>query len=163
MATQTSTLSAAPAAQTDEAAPAGDAAQATPDIQAILADMQARAQRPNELKWRLTSILYPSILLIFVALYVSGLASGVEPEMALLRAGGASLVLAVLARVAVSIIADEKRLVLNDSQIVALARSGAVREYLSNAGLDPDAPAAPKPAAEQPSIAAKTAGPGGKE
>ncbi|MCC7370289.1 MAG: hypothetical protein IT306_17830 [Chloroflexi bacterium] len=160
MATQTGMPSTDPAGLPDQAAMAGDGAT---DIEAMLAEMQEKAQRPNELKWRLTSILYPSILLIFVALYVSGLVSGVEPEMALLSAGGASLVLAVLARVAVGIIADEKRLVLNDSQIVAMARSGAVREYLSNAGLDPQAPASPKPAAEQPSTAAKSAGPGGKE
>jgi hypothetical protein len=146
---------------------AGEAT-AVPDRQAILAELTARANRPGELKWRLTSILYPSILLIFVALYVSSLASGIEPEMALLRAGGASLVLAVLARVAVGIIADETRLVLNDSQIVAMARSGGVRDYLSKAGIDPQGltpQAAPVPASgiEQPPTAAQAAGSGGKE
>ena len=53
-----------------------------------MAELTAEAQRPGELKWRLTSILYPSILLIFVALYVSSLASGIEPEMALLQETG---------------------------------------------------------------------------
>ena len=134
------------------------------DHQAILAQMTAKAQRPGELKWRLTSVLYPSILLIFVALYVSSLASGTEPEMALLQSGGASLVLAVLARVAVGIIADETRLVLNDSQIVAMARSNGVRDYLSKAGIDsPDYPAASPSGIEQPSTAAQAAGSGGKE
>jgi hypothetical protein len=133
------------------------------DAQAIMAELTAKAQRPGELKWRLTSILYPSILLIFVALYVSSLASGTEPEMALLRAGGASLVLAVLARVAVGIIADETRLVLNDSQIVAMARSGGVRDYLSNAGVDPQITSASAAGIEQPSTAAQAAGTGGKE
>ena len=142
---------------TGEAPPAMDA-------QAILAEMTAKAQRPGELKWRLTSILYPSILLIFVALYVSSLASGIEPEIALLRAGGASLVLAVLARVAVGIIADETRLVLNDSQIVAMARSGGTaRDYLSKAGIDPQNPSAPTAGIEQPSTPAEAAGTGGKE
>jgi hypothetical protein len=133
------------------------------DAQAIMAELTAKAQRPGELKWRLTSILYPSILLIFVALYVSSLASGTEPEMALLRAGGASLVLAVLARVAVGIIADETRLVLNDSQIVAMARSGGARDYLSKAGIDPQNPSASATGIEQPSTAAQAAGTGGKE
>jgi hypothetical protein len=133
------------------------------DAQAIMAELTAKAQRPGELKWRLTSILYPSILLIFVALYVSSLASGIEPEMALLRAGGASLVLAVLARVAVGIIADETRLVLNDSQIVAMARSGGVRDYVSNAGVDTQNSSAPASGVEQPSTAAQAAGTGGKE
>ena len=133
------------------------------DAQAIMAELTAKAQRPGELKWRLTSILYPSILLIFVALYVSSLASGIEPEIALLRSGGASLVLAVLARVAVGIIADETRLVLNDSQIVAMARSGGARDYLSKAGIDVQNPAAPTPGVEQPSTSAQAAGKGGKE
>ena len=134
-----------------------------PDRQALLAEMLAKSQRPGELKWRLTSILYPSILLIFVALYVSSLASGIEPEMALLRGGGASLVLAVLARIAVGIIADETRLVLNDSQIVAMARSGGVRDYLSKAGVDPQGSPASASANEQPPTAAQAAGTGGKE
>jgi hypothetical protein len=106
------------------------------DTKSAMASVMARAQRPGELKWRLTSVIYPAILLIFLALYVSSLASGVEPEVALLRAGGAGLVLAVLARVAVGIIADETRLVLNDSQIVAMARTGAVREYLAKQAPD---------------------------
>lgn len=134
------------------------------DAQAIMAELTAKAQRPGELKWRLTSILYPSILLIFVALYVSSLASGIEPEIALLRAGGASLVLAVLARVAVGIIADETRLVLNDSQIVAMARSGgAARDYLSKAGVEVQPPGAQTAGIEQPSKTAQAAGSGGKE
>lgn len=141
---------------------AGEASKVV-DHQALLAEMAAKAQRPGELKWRLTSVLYPSILLIFVALYVSSLASGTEPEMALLRAGGASLVLAVLARVAVGIIADETRLVLNDSQIVAMARSGGVRDYLSKAGIDPQTVSGPLSGIEQPATATQAAGTGGKE
>ena len=89
------------------------------------------------MKWKLTTLIFPSILLLFVALYVTSLASGVEPEFALLRAGGASVVLAVLGRVAVSILGDESRLILNDSQIVAMARTGPLREYLSGAAAEP--------------------------
>jgi hypothetical protein len=146
-----------------DAARGTDAAGRSLDTQAIMAELAAKAQRPGELKWRMTSVLYPSILLIFVALYVSSLASGTEPEMALLRAGGASLVLAVLARVAVGIIADETRLVLNDSQIVARARAGGVRDYLSNAGVDPQGNPASASGLEQPPTAAQAAGSGGKE
>jgi len=96
----------------------------TPDVP------DAPARRPGELKYRLTLFLFPSILLVFVALYVTSLASGVLPEMALLRAGGASVVLAVLARVAVSILGDESRTLLNEQQIVAQARSEALKEKL---------------------------------
>jgi hypothetical protein len=133
-----------------------------PRVRAALTGLEKHAPAkpllPGELKWRLTLLLYPSILLVFVALYVSSLASGIEPEMGLLRAGGASLVLAVLARVAVGILGDEKRLVLNDSQIVAMARSGAVRDIISEAGGD-NALAM----TEQPLVAAQAAGVGGKE
>lgn len=110
---------------------------------------------PNELKHRLNRLLFPSILLIFVALYVTSLAAGVEPEFGLLQAGGVSVVLAVLGRAAVGILGDETRLVLNDAQIVAMARSGAVRQYLAQSGADADDPNEPG--------AAYGAGAGGKE
>jgi hypothetical protein len=42
--------------------------------------------------------LLPLILSAFIALYVVGLLSGAEPETALLRAGGAGLLLAALGR-----------------------------------------------------------------
>ncbi|MGE3272340.1 MAG: hypothetical protein AB7P40_26565 [Chloroflexota bacterium] len=168
MATQSGTLPAAPAsAPIDSVLAAADAAAATDpaaeeaklkETAAAIAEMAARAQRPGELKWRLTMILYPSILLIFVALYVSSLAAGTAVEMALLQSGGASLVLAVLARVAVGIIADETRLVLNDSQIIAMARANAIREHYAKAGLD-----LPVPAATLPSTVATAASTGGKE
>jgi len=53
--------------------------------------------------------------------------------------------------------------VLNDSQIVAMARSGGAREYLSKAGIDPQNPSAPTAGIEQPSTPAEAAGTGGKE
>jgi hypothetical protein len=116
----------------------------------------------GELKYKLTMLIFPAILLIFVALYVSSLASGIDPEVGLFRAGGACLVLAVLARVAVGIIGDETRLILNDRQIVAMARSGAVRDYLADAEGEhgPDHAAAD---IEQPSPTAQAAEYGGKE
>lgn len=49
---------------------------------------------------RLAEALLPAVLLAFVALYLLGLAAGIEPELALGRAGGIALVLAVLARIA---------------------------------------------------------------
>jgi hypothetical protein len=122
----------------------------------------AKGPAPGEIKYKLTVMLFPSILLIFVALYVTSLANKVEPEVALFWAGGASLVLAILARVAVGILGDDSRLVLNDSQIVALARSGAVQEYLAGSG--DEAGAAPvSGGADQPSTAASAAGTDGKE
>ena len=88
----------------------------------------------------------------------TSLSAGVEPEFALLRAGGASVVLAVLGRAAVGILGDDSRLILNDTQIVAMAQNGAVREYLSGADAEHDSDGA-----EQPSTAAQAAGAGGKE
>lgn len=67
-----------------------------------------------ELKQRLTTFLFPSLLLVFVALYVTALASGAPPEMALLRSGGAGVVLAVLGRVALGIVNDEETLTINE-------------------------------------------------
>jgi hypothetical protein len=119
-------------------------------------------QQSGELKYKLTMLLFPAILLVFVALYVASLASGVDPEVGLFRAGGASLMLAILARVAIGIIGDDTRLVLNDGQIVAMARSGSVRDYLAasagDSGTDQDSAGA-----EQPFTTAQAAGTGGKE
>ena len=132
-------------------------------VQAALASLNAQGAgpkppQPGEMKWKLTTLLLPSVMLIFVALYVSSLSAGSEPEVALFRAGGVSVVLAVLGRVAVSILGDEKRFVLNDSQIVAMAQSGPVRDHLVGAGgehgLD---------GAEEPYTTAHAAGAGGKE
>jgi len=48
----------------------------------------------------LVNILFPLLLLVFLGLYVAGLAAGVEPEFAMLRAGLGSLTLAVVGRFA---------------------------------------------------------------
>lgn len=145
--------------------------------QAALAGLAARdtvltLPRPGEMRWRLTMLLFPAILLVFVALYVSAIASGVEPEIGLLWAGGASIVLAMLGRAAVSILGDDTRLVLSDNQIVAMARSAAVRDHLAGAtaerGLDGpprshDEQSHPTQPHDEPSTTAQTAGTGGKE
>jgi hypothetical protein len=117
---------------------------------------------PGELKYKLTMMLFPAILLVFVALYVASLASGIDPEVGLFRAGGVSLVLAIIGRMAIGILGDETRLVLNDQQIAAMARSGSVRDYLAaaTAGQDGDTPGAA--GTEQPA-ATQTRGFGGKE
>jgi hypothetical protein len=107
-------------------------------------------------------LIFPSILLLFVALYVTSLSSGIEPEVALLRAGGASLVLAVLARAAVGIIGDESRLVLSDRQIAAMARDPSIRDQLARAG-EEHGPDHASTGTEQPSTVAQAAGTGGKE
>jgi hypothetical protein len=52
----------------------------------------------------LTDYLFPMVLVVFLALYVMGLAAGTAPEMALVRAGGCGLLLAVLGRVARGIV-----------------------------------------------------------
>lgn len=122
---------------------------------------------PGELKYKLTMMLFPAILLVFVALYVASLASGIDPEVGLFRAGGVSLVLAIIARMAIGILGDETRLVLNDQQIVAMARSGSVRDYLAAAADQPgDTPGAvgtEQPATTAQSVTAQTRGFGGKE
>jgi hypothetical protein len=52
----------------------------------------------------LTDYLFPLVLMVFLTLYVMGLAAGTEPEMALIRAAGGGLLLAVLGRVARGIV-----------------------------------------------------------
>ncbi len=144
------------------AEPNGSTASDT-SVQAALANLRSQGNGPKpprlgEMKWKLTTLFLPSLMLVFVALYVTSLTAGVEPEVALFRAGGASVVLAVLGRVAVGILGDDSRLILNDTQIVAMARNGAVREYLTGAGAEHSSDDA-----EQPSTTAQTAGAGGKE
>ena len=112
--------------------------------------------QPGEMKYRLTLMLFPSILLVFVALYVTSLASGVAPEMGLLQAGGASVVLAVLARVAISILGDDTRSVMNEQQIRSLAQSEALREKLLASLNERDAEVA---AADAPATNATPAAP----
>lgn len=45
-----------------------------------------------------------AILVLFILLYIGGLASGMEPEMGLMQAGAASIVLAVISKVALGIL-----------------------------------------------------------
>ena len=154
----------------DRTAPEHDSASLMSDdplsdaiVQQAVDRIAARQAPPTgELKYKLTMLIFPAILLLFVALYVSSLASGIDPEVGLFRAGGASVVLAILARVAVGIIGDETRLILNDRQIVAMARSGAMRDYLG----DTEGEHGPDHAAadfEEPSPTAHAAETGGKE
>jgi hypothetical protein len=132
-------------------------------VQAALADLVARpaeqrALPPGEMTWKLTAIVYPAVLLIFVALYVTSLSAGAQPEIALLQAGGVGVVLAVLGRLAVGILGDDARLVLNDAQIAAMAHSGAVPDILQGAASEHGSGGA-----GQPSTAAQAASTGGKE
>lgn len=55
-----------------------------------------------EYRQSLATWLSVGVALVFLGLYVTGLASGAEPERALLRAGLAGILLGGLARVAVS-------------------------------------------------------------
>jgi hypothetical protein len=57
-----------------------------------------------EVTRRLINLVFPAILLVFVALYVLSLGAGNAPELAMFRAGGASVLLAVLARLGIRII-----------------------------------------------------------
>jgi hypothetical protein len=52
----------------------------------------------------LGGLLLPAILIIFLGLYVLGLTSGLEPELALLRSGLAGVILAVLGRLGVAVL-----------------------------------------------------------
>jgi hypothetical protein len=135
-----------------------DAMLASAAEQAAVAGATPRAPHTGELTYRLTLLLFPTILLIFVALYVTSLASGAEPEMALLQAGGASVVLAILARIAIGILGSDHQPGLSDREIAALFRAGALREQMmatKSAGADTDA--------EHTTQAGSTAGDGGKE
>ena len=139
-------------------------------VQQALVTLKAHSATPQtshaaELRYRLTMLIFPSILLVFVALYVTSLGAAIEPEVSLFRAGGAAVILAVLARVAVGILGDESHPVLDDRQIMAMARGGAMRAYLSGPDGPPVEGSAGRPSAgtEQPTSAAQAAGTGGKE
>ena len=119
--------------------------------------------RPGELKWILTSYLFPSIILVFVALYVTSLASGMQPEMALLWSGGASVVLAILARAAVGILGDDSRHVLNDDEIAERARAESAEEHPGGAEGGAGTAAPGTAGASQPGQAASAASTSGKE
>ena len=103
------------------------------------------------LKQRISTFLFPSILLIFVALYVTSLASGNQPEVGLLRSGAASVVLAVLGRVALGIISDEETLAINELALLehTAAGAGALSGQTTDAPADPTA-ALPGPPADAP-------------
>ncbi|MCC6177608.1 MAG: hypothetical protein IT305_20090 [Chloroflexi bacterium] len=89
---------------------------------------------PGELKYRLTSYLFPSVLLIFVALYVTSLASGVAPESALFRAGGVGVILALLARFAIGIVGDENNTLAIEQELLRRARASVESRPDSIAG-----------------------------
>ena len=55
---------------------------------------------------RLADLLFPALLFVFLGLYVAGILAGVEPEMAMLRAAAASIVLAFVGRFATGILED---------------------------------------------------------
>src|SRR5215210_800560 len=95
-----------------------------------------------DLKQRMSTFLFPSILLVFVALYVTSLASGSQPEVGLLRSGGASLVLAVLGRVALGIVTDEASLTINELALLEetaslAAEAGGADPQATNPHADP--------------------------
>ena len=52
----------------------------------------------------LANVLLPGLLVVFLGLYVAGLTAGIEAELAMLRAGGASLVLALVGRFAIGLL-----------------------------------------------------------
>jgi len=47
---------------------------------------------------KLVNLLFAALLFVFLGLYIAGIAAGVEPEIAMLRAGAASVALAVVGR-----------------------------------------------------------------
>ena len=81
----------------------------------------------HDLKQRLTTFLFPSVLLVFVALYVTSLASGATPELALLRSGGAAVILAILGRVALGIVNDEATLAINELALLEQTMAAEAR------------------------------------
>lgn len=54
----------------------------------------------------LVNTVFPALLFVFPGLYVAGLSAGVEPEFAMLRAGLASLVLALVGRFATGMLGN---------------------------------------------------------
>ncbi len=52
----------------------------------------------SEPSHRLTGLLFPALLFVFLGLYIAGITAGVEPEIAMLRGGLASVALALVGR-----------------------------------------------------------------
>jgi hypothetical protein len=73
---------------------------------------------------RLTGWLLPGILMAFLTLYALAIRSGMEPEIALLQAGGAGAVLAVLGRLAISVVSVGS----NTTESINLAAGSATLE-----------------------------------
>jgi|SRR5579875_300145 hypothetical protein len=103
---------------------------------------------------RLAEALLPAVLLTFVALYLLGVAAGVEPEWALGRAAGVALLLAVLARIARGVLDS-----LQDS--APLADPLAPRDVSTGASQPPPAPAADAPGATEPTVGPQAEVPAG--
>jgi hypothetical protein len=89
----------------------------------------------------LTDYLFPLVLTVFLMLYVTGLAAGSEPEMALIRASGGGLLLAVLGRVACGIVDAAP------TPALAAAKPDQRGQRLDVAIEDDDAPVADEPTA----------------
>lgn len=53
---------------------------------------------------QVAGLLYPAVLLVFLALYVTSLLAGTAPELALLKSGGAGLCLALVGRLALRVL-----------------------------------------------------------
>ena len=53
---------------------------------------------------QVAGLLYPAVLLAFLALYVTSLLAGTPPELALLRSGGAGLCLALVGRLVLHVL-----------------------------------------------------------
>lgn len=52
--------------------------------------------------------LLPGIIVAFLVLYITGIRSGLEPEFALLQAGGAGAALAIIGRLAVAVVSVKR-------------------------------------------------------
>ncbi len=61
----------------------------------------------DELRERVDALSFPIVLVVFLALYVTSLYVGVEPELGLLRAGAAGLALAGVGRLAIKVLEHE--------------------------------------------------------
>ena len=77
----------------------------------------------SEPSHKLVNMLFPALLLVFLGLYIADLGSGLEPELAMLRAGVTSVVLALIGRFAIGLLE-------NLPLVVRVEEDGHERNYL---------------------------------
>ena len=94
----------------------------------------------------LVNALFPLLLLVFLGLYVAGLAAGAEPEFAMLRAGLGSVTLAVVGRFATRLLENLPPVVPIEEEVAESTTATGLRAESTDPG--PLGSSEPEPVAQ---------------